>query len=197
VNALALVALAGETRPRMILILFALLGAPLWGQAPPSHRNFERDLGVSCEHCHEAEKWTDASKPAFDRTRRMFAMVREINHAPMPALAEVNCWTCHRGKTKPATIPRASWEAISAKWPEGLPENRRLGMSVYSASLGVGCDHCHVGEDWKNPGKTAFATTHVMLDMMSGMPKHFSETKPPRFQCFSCHQGSRKPQLKP
>jgi len=184
-----------HTESRMLRLLLFVL--PLYAQAPANHRNFERDLGTQCAHCHTADQWTDGSKPAFDRTRRMFAMAAEINAGPLQQFGQVTCWTCHRGNAKPARIPRVSWEAISAEWPEGLPDDRRLAMSVYSASLGVGCDHCHVGTDWKREDKLPWKTAQVMVSMMGGMPKHFEAPRPPQFQCFSCHQGSLKPQRTP
>ncbi len=30
------------------------------------------------------------------------------------------CWSCHRGNSKPARMPRAGWEDRLAKWPDSL-----------------------------------------------------------------------------
>ncbi|MEO8029079.1 MAG: photosynthetic reaction center cytochrome c subunit family protein [Bryobacteraceae bacterium] len=181
----------------MLLFRLLLATTPIWAQAPPMHGNFERDLGADCAHCHTGTDWTDASKPAFDRARRMSAMVREINSGPVRDLGGVTCYTCHRGKPKPARIPRATWEAIAAKWPAGLAADRRLAMSVYSASLGVDCGHCHESADYAGDSKRPFGVTHTMVDMMSGIPKHFENEGRPIFQCFSCHHGALKPQRVP
>jgi hypothetical protein len=70
---------------------------------------FDRSLGVSCTHCHVAEKWASDDKPQKQIARDMIKMVATINtqllaniknlKGPQPI---VNCTTCHRGSVKPA-----------------------------------------------------------------------------------------------
>lgn len=177
--------------------LFLLLAASLAAQDPPdSHRTFARDLNVACGHCHTSD-WSDGSKVAYDRTRRMSAMVAALNADGLREFGGVTCWTCHRGSSKPARLPRASWEAIAAQWPADLPQERKLAMSVYAASLGVECSYCHTPGDWPAGSKKPKQTAGKMIAFMGGMPKHFEAGKAPSFQCFQCHQGTTSPPRAP
>lgn len=65
-------------------------------------------------------------------------------------------------------------------------------MSVYSASLGVGCDHCHDPADWKSAIKPAFATAQRMGAMFAVFPRFMPPSA--RTQCYMCHKGSRQPE---
>jgi photosynthetic reaction center cytochrome c subunit len=59
-------------------------------------------LGVQCEHCHDEKDWSLDTKEEKKTARRMIQMVRDINRTLDDDLA-VSCYTCHRGKLKPAT----------------------------------------------------------------------------------------------
>jgi hypothetical protein len=62
-------------------------------------------LGVGCGHCHVAEQFEKDDLPAKQTTRKMFLMVRAINHDNFPDRNPVTCWTCHRGAAKPQSLP--------------------------------------------------------------------------------------------
>lgn len=153
-------------------------------------------LGVSCTHCHVAGAWQDASKPTFDFAARMSKMLAALNSGPLSGLEPITCWTCHRGRTMPARLLRESWEKIRADHAaefEGRP-NRAIAMSVYAASLGVDCSHCHEADRTLNtrPGKAL--VREKMLPIFEEIPKHFDPAvRMPQTQCFMCHQGSTKP----
>jgi hypothetical protein len=59
-------------------------------------------LGVQCEHCHDEKDWSLDTKEEKKTARRMIQMVRDINRTLGDDLA-VSCYSCHRGKLKPAT----------------------------------------------------------------------------------------------
>jgi hypothetical protein len=72
---------------------------------------FGRSLGVSCGFCHVPGKWDLDDKEEKNTARLMFAMVQTINRdyiskvptdpartSPPPV---VNCFTCHRGNSRP------------------------------------------------------------------------------------------------
>ena len=152
-------------------------------------------LGVECTHCHVAEQWSDPSKPTFDFARRMHAMVQGLNAGPMRELREITCVTCHRGQPIPARLQRATWEKILAEHQaefEGQ-KNRALAMSVYAASLGVDCSHCHEA-DRSADTKPAKAIVAKMLPIFEEIPKYFDDSRRPVRQCFMCHQGRNKPE---
>lgn len=192
-----------------ILILFL-------GQAADPHQAaFNTALGVACEHCHET--------PArMDRAQRMVRMRDGLSRGTLQPLGGVTCWTCHRGKAKPARVPRSSWMDIVQKWPGPAMDEAtlakpakevfrnlqvldgdspasliRMSMSIYSASLGVACDHCHVPGKWDADDKPAKQTARTMLRMFGELPGFFVKDASPTFQCFTCHQGAAKPQRSP
>lgn len=79
---------------------------------------FGRSLGVSCGFCHVPGKWDLDDKKEKDTARLMFTMVGAINRDYMarvptdrPSPPVVNCFTCHRGMSRPMG-------------PEGPPGNR-------------------------------------------------------------------------
>lgn len=69
---------------------------------------FGRSLGVSCGFCHVPGKWDLDDKEEKNTARLMFAMVQTINRDYMSKLPNdrsgppfVNCFTCHRGNSRP------------------------------------------------------------------------------------------------
>jgi hypothetical protein len=148
-------------------------------------------LGIECSHCHVEGRPDDTSKPAMATARKMVQMVLALNDQ-LKGRGRVGCETCHGGAVRPARLPRPELDVVLARWPTGLeaPESVKLTMSVYSASLGVGCDHCHTS-DWKSSEKTTFRT----VALMSSLFPTFAEYMPAsaRTQCYMCHKGSIRP----
>lgn len=70
----------------------------------------------------------------------------------------------------------------------GLPASQLDGaMQFMSASLGVGCDHCHTNP-WESDAKTAKIATRRMILMTRNINKeNFSNN--PAVTCYSCHYG--------
>ena len=53
-------------------------------------------------------------------------------------------------------------------------------MSVYSASLGVECSHCHEAGNCAATTKPAHAMVEKMMPIFDEIPKHFDKSRPPR-----------------
>ena len=181
---------------RCVAIAALLMAGGVAAGAPaPEHaatRVYNTALGVDCEHCHTSRDFADPSKPAFDFARRMQRMVGGLNEGPLKTLGGVTCWSCHRGHTAPARLPRADWESIAAAHTAELAgrDNLSLAMSVYSASLGVACTHCHVDGDWTARTRRAHQTVAQMSMIFDLIPTYFdSAVRAPRTQCYMCHQG--------
>jgi hypothetical protein len=155
-----------------------------------------RALGVECTHCHVDGAWTDASKPVFEFAQRMNRMVSALNSGPLKDIASVSCWTCHRGRTAPLRLQRESWEKIRADHAAEFADrpNRAIAMSVYTASLGVDCAHCHESDRALNTKPQKALVREQMLPIFEEIPKHFSKERMPTTQCFMCHQGRAKPE---
>ena len=66
-------------------------------------------------------------------------------------------------------------------------------MSVYAASLGVDCTHCHEADRALNT-KAPKAMVAKMLPIFEEIPKHFEKARMPVTQCFMCHQGRVTPE---
>ena len=88
-----------------------LKGVPAGRLVSIMNMGFGRSLGVSCGFCHVPGKWDLDDKEEKNTARLMVAMVQTINRdyiskvpvdsgAPRPM---VNCFTCHRGSTRPAS----------------------------------------------------------------------------------------------
>jgi len=78
-----------------------------------------RDLGVSCNYCHSAERGSGQPEPKKDIARAMMAMTREINTRVQAAAGtsatEVQCITCHRGVAIPRQLPQILSQTLKEK----------------------------------------------------------------------------------
>ncbi len=157
---------------------------------------WSKALGVECIHCHVADDWKDTSKPAFEFAGRMKTMLSALNAGPLKDVGAITCWTCHRGRTAPPRLPRESWESIRADHLAEFADrpNRAIAMSVYAASLGVECSHCHESDRALNTRPQKALVRDRMLPIFEEIPKHFSKERMPTTQCFMCHQGRVKPE---
>lgn len=81
----------------------------------------------------------------------------------------------------------------------GFPaENLVIAMERWSEALGVGCDHCHVTNEWHSDVKPAKHVARQMvvfgesvnteLRKLSGL-----KSEKPGVNCYTCHRGELKP----
>ena len=74
--------------------------------------NWDRSLGVSCDHCHmidttkHIEDYASDAKHDKERAREMFLMTDSINRDYFPRRnparpLKITCYTCHHGKAHP------------------------------------------------------------------------------------------------
>jgi len=182
-----------------LLIAAAAAAAAAQDEVQTRMRLWSTALGVQCVHCHVEGSWSDSSKPVFQFAQRMMRMVNGINTGPLNGIEPITCWTCHRGQTRPARLPRPLWEGIQSAHTADFASkpDRALAMSVYSASLGVECSHCHEAGNWAATTKPAHAMVAKMLPIFDEIPKHFDESRRPTTQCYMCHQGQRIPERQP
>jgi len=160
----------------------------------PRMQLWSKALGVECTHCHTDGNWPDASKPTFDFAQRMKRMMDGLNAGPLKSVGSVTCWTCHRGRAIPARLPRESWQKIQAEHQAEFDgnTNRGLAMSVYAASLGVTCSHCHEDQDRAANTKQPKAMVAAMEKIFEDIPTYFAARQPVT-QCYMCHQGHISP----
>lgn len=65
-------------------------------------------------------------------------------------------------------------------------------MQFIAASLGVECEHCHVGREFEKDDKQAKQTARKMIQMMMAINKDsFGGRR--EVTCYSCHRGGSEP----
>ena len=180
------------------MVLTLAVAAPAVAQDAVQARMAEwsKALGVECAHCHVPDRWADQSKPTFEFAQRMSRMLAALNAGPLKEVGGATCWTCHRGRTIPGRLARESWEKIRADHLTEFADrpNRAIAMSVYAASLGVECSHCHETDRSLNT-KRPKSIVPTMLTIFEEIPKHFDKAvRAPVTQCYMCHQGKVKPE---
>ena len=89
-----------------------LTGTPAGRLPRIMNGGFSRNLGVSCEHCHNLDDYSLDEKKEKDVARGMFQMVNRINGEILPSIQgikserpNVNCGMCHRGTARPGVNP--------------------------------------------------------------------------------------------
>ena len=76
---------------------------------------------------------------------------------------------------------------------KGVPADQWMPtMGFISASLGVGCDHCHVAGAFEKDDKKPKVVARQMMQMMFAINKDNFEGKR-EVTCYSCHRGSHEP----
>jgi len=80
---------------------------------------------------------------------------------------------------------------------KGVPAPRlRLVMTNLTKWLGVGCDHCHVMEQFDRDDKPAKQTARKMFRMVRAIGQdYFAGSNP--VSCWTCHRGHAKPEFLP
>jgi len=97
-------------------------------------------LGVSCNHCHVPNQFSKDDKPAKQTARRHLQMMRSINEANFGGNTVVNCVSCHRGQTRPASAlvlgqnPFSSADKVSTS-AESLPTIDQI-LDKYFQAIG-------------------------------------------------------------
>ena len=73
-------------------------------------KSISKDLGVKCSYCHDMDD-KSLDTPKKDITREMIKLTHYLNDLlniekkdTIIHTTYVTCWTCHYGKTQPASI---------------------------------------------------------------------------------------------
>ena len=94
-------------------------------------------LGVGCNHCHVVNQFAKDDKPTKQTARKMILMMRKINEDNFGGALNINCSTCHAGRTRPGLLPplTVSDAGASAKTTEPLPAVDEV-LDKYVQALG-------------------------------------------------------------
>src|SRR5215467_8916254 len=71
----------------------------------PTMQFVSESLGVECDFCHVRDAFEKDDKETKRTARQMMRMELAINGRDFDARRAVTCYTCHRGQTKPVSIP--------------------------------------------------------------------------------------------
>jgi hypothetical protein len=97
-------------------------------QLIPMMNLFAASLGVRCTHCHVNKdgQWNYPAdeKPEKNTAREMIAMTLNINKTTFKGTTEVGCFTCHRGRTNPMSVPALPLPQPTPRPAQGGPGGR-------------------------------------------------------------------------
>ena len=77
----------------------------------PTMQFVSGSLGVQCDFCHVRDAFEKDDKETKRTARQMMRMELAVNARNFDARRAVTCYTCHRGQTKPVSIPSTEKEA--------------------------------------------------------------------------------------
>jgi hypothetical protein len=108
-------------------------------QLEPTMAFISGSLGVRCGYCHVANQFDKDDKPTKLAARRMIQMVLDINKGSFNGQQAVSCYTCHRGKPTPVSVPAVGqnlWAPVApSPAPETLPSVKQI-LDRYVQALG-------------------------------------------------------------
>lgn len=121
-------------------------------QLIPVMNYMSASLGVRCNFCHvnNSGQWdfTSDEKEEKQVARKMITMVIDLNKASFRGNPEVNCYTCHRGRTQPQGIiplplpvpsprpPAPTGPATASPSPTPAPPTADQILAKYLEALG-------------------------------------------------------------
>ena len=183
----------------------------------PTMLQVRAGLGVECTYCHTPHNWPSDGTPNKLKARTHLQMVGFIKQESFDGKAMVSCWTCHRGHATPETLPPdpeatqrvagminlaaadqdkpAENVFMNIQTLKGVPAGRVPAiMAIFSRSLGVRCNFCHVPENFASDDKDNKKMARKMLGMVRGTLQKFYNGSGP-VACFTCHHGSETPEI--
>jgi hypothetical protein len=100
-------------------------------QLIPAMQFITASLGVECEFCHVRDAFDKDDKQPKQTARRMMHMMFDLNANQFHGERAVTCYTCHRGSTKPVSIPMVDSKApyvSEARLPAGPAVDSPTGL---------------------------------------------------------------------
>ena len=108
-------------------------------QLDPTMAFISGSLGVRCNYCHASNGFDKDDKPTKQTARRMIQMVFDLNKGSFNGQGAVSCYTCHRGKPTPVSVPlvgRNLWAPTSpSPTPEAPPSVKQI-LDRYVQAIG-------------------------------------------------------------
>ncbi len=146
-------------------------------------------LGVKCDYCH-MNPFEKDDRPTKQTARQMIRMVLDLNKGNFKGEKAVSCFTCHRGKSKPVSVPAVGqnlWQPhpppekesplptvdqILEKYVQSVGGEQALRKVTSRVAKGsrIGADGVLVPEDvyQKAPNKILTVTTYPRVTLSTG-----------------------------
>jgi outer membrane lipoprotein-sorting protein len=111
------------------------------GQLIPAMQFITASLGVECDFCHVRGAFEKDDKKPKQTARKMMQMMAALNQQNFDGRREVTCYSCHRGLSKPVSIPMvADTAALEALEEFAAPAAEANAAATPSASLPTAAD---------------------------------------------------------
>ena len=91
-------------------------------QLDPTMAFISGSLGVRCSYCHVTNSFDKDDKATKLTARRMIQMVFDLNKGSFNGQGAVTCYTCHRGKPTPVSVPAMGQNLWAPSSPSPTPE---------------------------------------------------------------------------
>lgn len=91
-------------------------------QLDPTMAFISGSLGVRCSYCHVSNQFDKDDKPTKLAARRMIQMVLDINKGNFNGQNAMTCYTCHRGKPTPVSVPAVGQNLWAPSPPSSAAE---------------------------------------------------------------------------
>ncbi len=107
-------------------------------QLDPTMAFIAGSLGVRCSYCHVGNTFEKDDKQTKLMARRMIQMVFDLNKGSFNGQGAVSCYTCHRGKPTPVSVPAVGqnpWTGSDSPTPEALPSIKDV-LDRYVQAIG-------------------------------------------------------------
>ena len=91
-------------------------------QLDPTMAFISGSLGVRCNYCHVPGQFEKDDKPTKLAARRMIRMVMDLNKGSFNGQGAVSCFTCHRGKPTPVSVPVVGQNLWAPSSPSASPQ---------------------------------------------------------------------------
>jgi photosynthetic reaction center cytochrome c subunit len=98
-------------------------------QMIPAMQFISASLGVQCEFCHVHDAFDRDDKHSKQTARRMIQMTLAVNADQFHCERAVTCYTCHRGYSKPVTIPMVDSTAPYVSEARSAPDPTNEGRT--------------------------------------------------------------------
>jgi hypothetical protein len=90
-------------------------------QLEPTMAFISGSLGVRCNYCHVSNSFDKDDKPTKLTARRMIKMVLDLNKGSFNDQSAISCFTCHRGKPTPVSVPVVGQNLWAPSAPSTAP----------------------------------------------------------------------------